>query len=440
LLEPKSPIAVETNPDTVEYQFIDMECRDILLEDAPVSDSINVLNAVSRYVAEQMGKSLREFMTILKAPTTIEGEQVKPFAEIAARVLRTLGAEYARLADELEQNQTKVVSKMNNDATDEIKEIVMEVNELIIEKESKGLSNIEKQILEQSLKGKTYREIAELVNINYHSITRHFGNTTWIKITRVLQSKAKELGLRDIENQRIGKKNSSSLKNILLQFQANTVLPSFVHSFDENSDSTNKNTEFSDVLEALGIIGGTLGIENNRYSPIECLKRVRRNLSFLGILGSKWVHDNESMDAMRLFLSQVKRSRGKVEFLLISPLCDEFKNLCSLGKLSGRTESLQRFKELMTEFDCLEVKFYNQLPCFRLIFMDSSIVAVSKYRIDRGSNLKDKSGWAVPHLVIQASAEHSLYDSFEGYFKDVWERSIPLMEISIPQNRVNINE
>ncbi len=102
LLQPKSAIAADTNPDTVEYEFIALESRDILLEDSPVSDSNDVLNAVSRYVAQQMGKNLDQFRAMLKAPATPEGEQVKPFAELAARILRKLGGDYARLADELD--------------------------------------------------------------------------------------------------------------------------------------------------------------------------------------------------------------------------------------------------------------------------------------------------------------------------------------------------
>jgi|GEM_PF-1172809 len=102
LLKPKSVIATDTNPDTVEYEFIEPESRNILLEDSPISDSTDVLNAVSRYVAEEMGKSLDDFMALLKAPSTANGENIRPFAEVAARILKKMGGEYARFAEELE--------------------------------------------------------------------------------------------------------------------------------------------------------------------------------------------------------------------------------------------------------------------------------------------------------------------------------------------------
>jgi formylglycine-generating enzyme required for sulfatase activity len=105
LLQPRSEISSDTNPDAVEYEFIAVDCRDILLEDSPVSDSVDVLNAVSRYVAAQMGRSLSEFMALLKDSSKDKGENVKPFAELTARILRKLGGEYAELANELETSQ-----------------------------------------------------------------------------------------------------------------------------------------------------------------------------------------------------------------------------------------------------------------------------------------------------------------------------------------------
>jgi hypothetical protein len=95
------------SPDSVEYEFIQPEIRDIFLDDAPISDSIDVVNAVSRYVAEQLGVSLTEFMAVLKAPQQAQEDQrediIKPFAKITARVLRKLGGQYVQFAEELEQ-------------------------------------------------------------------------------------------------------------------------------------------------------------------------------------------------------------------------------------------------------------------------------------------------------------------------------------------------
>ncbi|BAZ39556.1 hypothetical protein NIES4101_55100 [Calothrix sp. NIES-4101] len=140
LLQPKSAQIIEpdTNPDAVEYEFREFHIRDIFLEDAPVCDSSDVLNAVSRYVAEQMGKSLDEFMALLKMPETAgqEKEQVKPFAEVTARILRKLGGDYVEFAQQLEQ-ETFVATELP-----QLKTILLVEDELnVIEKVSTLLSS-----------------------------------------------------------------------------------------------------------------------------------------------------------------------------------------------------------------------------------------------------------------------------------------------------------
>ncbi|NEO25671.1 MAG: formylglycine-generating enzyme family protein [Kamptonema sp. SIO4C4] len=108
LLKPMegSEITSETDPDRVEYEFVKSEIREIFLKDAPVRDSTDVLNAVSGYVAAQWGKTLDEFMGMLKRPSEEEREKVRPFAEVTVQILRQLGEEYRQLAEELATQET----------------------------------------------------------------------------------------------------------------------------------------------------------------------------------------------------------------------------------------------------------------------------------------------------------------------------------------------
>ena len=76
------------SPDLVEYEFIKPEIRDIFLDDAPISDSIDVVNAVSRYVAEQLGVSLTEFMAVLKAPQQAQEEQREDKSNLLHKLLQ----------------------------------------------------------------------------------------------------------------------------------------------------------------------------------------------------------------------------------------------------------------------------------------------------------------------------------------------------------------
>ncbi|MEO1187142.1 MAG: formylglycine-generating enzyme family protein, partial [Cyanobacteria bacterium J06636_27] len=110
LLKPLTPIEADTLPDTVQYDFMDDEIRGILLEAAPVKDSADIFDAVSRYVAAELGKSLQDFVALLKTPEEAENEQVKPFAEVALKILKCLGGEYAAFAEEL-QEKPQVVTK-----------------------------------------------------------------------------------------------------------------------------------------------------------------------------------------------------------------------------------------------------------------------------------------------------------------------------------------
>ncbi|NJM70428.1 MAG: SUMF1/EgtB/PvdO family nonheme iron enzyme [Scytonema sp. RU_4_4] len=113
LLKPLTPIETDTNPDIVQYDFMDDQIRSILLEDSPVRDSADVLDAVSKYVAGLLGKSLEEFVALLKAPGDADDEQVKPFAVMAVKVLKQLGGDYARFAQEIEKSSQKVAPSPN---------------------------------------------------------------------------------------------------------------------------------------------------------------------------------------------------------------------------------------------------------------------------------------------------------------------------------------
>nr|MDJ0596762.1 caspase family protein [Pleurocapsa sp. MO_226.B13] len=111
---------VNDNPDLVEYEFIDLEIRNLFLEDAPVNDSVDVVNAVSSYIAEQLGVSMSEFMALLKAPQEADEKQredtIQPFAQITAKILRKLGGEYAEFAEELENY--KFADELENNITE----------------------------------------------------------------------------------------------------------------------------------------------------------------------------------------------------------------------------------------------------------------------------------------------------------------------------------
>jgi hypothetical protein len=106
LLKPLSEIRAETNPDSVEYEFMP-GVRDILLESIPALDSLDVIGKASEFVANRLGVSLAEFAAVLRNPAQAKdekvAEKVRPFAMVTAQVLKRMGGEYARIAEQLER-------------------------------------------------------------------------------------------------------------------------------------------------------------------------------------------------------------------------------------------------------------------------------------------------------------------------------------------------
>ncbi len=104
LLEVSSNYPQSTDPDLVLYDFVAPEVRKILQRSSTRSASINVFERVSRYIAEQKGIELRDFLAELKKPP----EKIKsdlqdiiyPFAKVTREILQTLGGDYARFARE----------------------------------------------------------------------------------------------------------------------------------------------------------------------------------------------------------------------------------------------------------------------------------------------------------------------------------------------------
>ena len=99
LLKPIAEITPETDPEQVQYEFIE-KVRLELLKSISVPDGEKVFDQVSRYVAKGLGKSLRKFVAWLRDPSQLEDEDetiaatVKPFAKVAQEILQQLGYQF----------------------------------------------------------------------------------------------------------------------------------------------------------------------------------------------------------------------------------------------------------------------------------------------------------------------------------------------------------
>ena len=105
LLKPLSEINAETNPNYMQYEFID-GVRALLVDSVPSGYVLNVVDEVSKYVARKVGLSLEDFAAVLRNPQEIKDskivEDVGYFATITAQVLRRLGGQYVKITENLE--------------------------------------------------------------------------------------------------------------------------------------------------------------------------------------------------------------------------------------------------------------------------------------------------------------------------------------------------
>ncbi len=104
---------LETHPDDVEYRFTDEkedhftngEIRSVLLNSAPVTDTVSVL---SKYISERFGRSLDQFIAWWRAWSQSEdrrqAEKIRPFAVVTAEVLRRKGRQYIEFVQEVEEH------------------------------------------------------------------------------------------------------------------------------------------------------------------------------------------------------------------------------------------------------------------------------------------------------------------------------------------------
>jgi hypothetical protein len=100
-----------------------------------------------------------------------------------------------------------------------------------------------------------------------------------------------------------------------------------------------------------------------------------------------------------------------------------------------KDESSEIFRKLVKEYNCLEAKYYNFLPKFRLIFIDGREVAVSRYRFDEKYKLITEQGLDAPHLTIYENiGDFSLFDPFLSYFDHIWKDAKNIKNLKISKN------
>lgn len=193
------------------------------------------------------------------------------------------------------------------------------------------------------------------------------------------------------------------------------------------------NSELMHLYEELGIGVCVKELKGTDLEPLDCMKKLRKSLDFMGVGGEKWVKDAQMRKAFENMLRRTKTMGNEVRFLLINPACESYNRLYQLRGESVPYASYEYYEGLTDRFDNLKVHLYNDMPSLRMQFVDDSYLAIARYYIDEESHEEADGGWKTPHLIIHSEQrtygqsevkyKGSLYDSFHRLYNFIWLHS-----------------
>lgn len=176
----------------------------------------------------------------------------------------------------------------------------------------------------------------------------------------------------------------------------------------------------------IGLVGADAHIGSG-LNFSRSLRLATNSLDFLGIGASKLSRETEEFEAA---LHRCQRADRPVRLLLCRP--DNAK-LLSMAQSAGRDPadyqkrvgaSLRLIAEMHNSRSWnIDVRFYQDIPIFRLMFINDEICLASHYVLGKGT------GSELPQLqVLKRSASRdvdSLYYAFHSYFERFWSEAAP---------------
>jgi hypothetical protein len=174
----------------------------------------------------------------------------------------------------------------------------------------------------------------------------------------------------------------------------------------------------------IGLIGADVSISNGINSA-KALDLVSSSLDFLGIGASKLTQETENFQGA---VDRCDRAGRPIRFLLSSPGSTDLKRIAQKAGVNNNaykqkvTESLRIIANLKIQrAKNIEVRFYDEIPAFRLMFIDDELCLASHYILGKG----DGSQLPQLHVVRQIASQdvNSLYFGFHEYFENIWENS-----------------
>jgi hypothetical protein len=171
---------------------------------------------------------------------------------------------------------------------------------------------------------------------------------------------------------------------------------------------------------------GLVGADSEIRTGIDfqkSLAMVSNSLDFLGIGAAKLTSEGSAFEAA---ISRCQRPERPVRFLLCRPDHVELEKMAQSADQEREsykkrvTGSLLKIAELKNgRAWSVQVRFYDTLPIFRLMFVDDSVCLASHYVLGKGFDTK------LPqlHVVKRRGSRDidSLYYAFNAYFERFWE-------------------
>lgn len=176
---------------------------------------------------------------------------------------------------------------------------------------------------------------------------------------------------------------------------------------------------------------GLLGVDRTIAKGIDYRKSLNLctdSLEFLGIGASKLVNERE---AFRAAIDRCHRSDRPIRFLLCPP---DHEGLIQSARQAGRPDieyqekvksSLRELCDLRTkQAKNIQVRFYKNLPLFRLLFVNDTFCLASHYILGEGegSQLSQLHVWKKPPGCRDIE---SFYSPLRRYYEQLWNEAEP---------------